>query len=125
MSTPPAPPARRAPQAIGPSASRTPSLATAEPESAPPQTSAANPSAAPAAATARLFLTAVPVPASIRIDGVAVGPMIPLRELPAGRHSLRFEGADSLGPWIAELEVELRPGETKRLPRFPLQVRRP
>ncbi len=91
---------------------------------------AANPAPAPAAPPAaagpgHLFVTAVPTPTTIKVDGQPFGSMIPNREFPAGPHTLRFEGVDSLGPWYAERAIEIRPGETTRLVRIVLQVRRP
>jgi hypothetical protein len=80
---------------------------------------------APPQETGRLFVTAVPTPTMIKVDGQPIGPAIVNRELPAGTHQLRFEGVDPLGPWFAERTVQIRPGETTRLSRVELQLRRP
>jgi hypothetical protein len=73
----------------------------------------------------RLFVTAVPTPTTIKVNGQPFGPAIVNRELPPGTYQLRFEGVDSLGPWYAERSVEIRSGEPTRLSRVGLQLRRP
>jgi len=77
------------------------------------------------APTGRLFVTAVPTPTRILVNGQPFGSSIPNREFPPGTYVLRFEGADDLGPWYAERSVEIRAGEPTRLTRVPLQIRRP
>jgi hypothetical protein len=97
----------------------------------PPSQQAAQPAAQPtvqppaAQATGRLFVTAVPTPSMIKVNGQPVGPAIINREFPPGTYVLRFEGVDSLGPWFSERSVEIRPGEPTRLTRIGLQLRRP
>ena len=92
-----------------------------------PPPAAQPPAAQPPAAQAmgRLFVTAVPTPARILVNGQPFGPAIANRELPPGTYLLRFEGADSLGPWYAEQSVEIRAGERTSRPGIRLQLRRP
>jgi serine/threonine protein kinase len=79
----------------------------------------------PPATMGRLFVTAVPTPTRILVNGQPFGSSIPNRDFPPGTYVLRFEGADDLGPWYAERSVEIRAGEPTRLTRVPLQIRRP
>jgi hypothetical protein len=73
----------------------------------------------------RLFVTAIPTPTVIKVNGQPIGSSIPNREFAPGSYTLRFEGADSLGPWFSERSVEIRSGETTRLVRVALQLRLP
>ena len=95
---------------------------TMRPSAVAPQQDNVAPGPAP---TGRLFVTAVPTPTRILVNGQPFGSSIPNREFPPGTYVLRFEGADDLGPWYAERSVEIRAGEPTRLTRVPLQIRRP
>jgi hypothetical protein len=95
---------------------------TMRPSAVAPQQDNVAPGPAP---TGRLFVTAVPTPTRILVNGQPFGSSIPNRDFPPGTYVLRFEGADDLGPWYAERSVEIRAGEPTRLTRVPLQIRRP